>query len=161
MAINATAGAKVFIGPATTTADTLAEFQAITTGWAEITPVEDLGEWGAEATELTFKALGDRHTRRMKGSFDAGTIELIVGRDPLDAGQIAAKAAFEDHLPYAFRVVLEDAPAGGTGTTFYFRAVVLSVRNNFGTEDNVTRTTLRLGIDGAVFEVPAAEAVDP
>lgn len=156
MSINSTAGARLYIGPATTTAASLSDFQTIPSfSWVEIQPVEDLGEFGGEAEELTFKPVGDRSTRRLKGTPDYGSIDVILGRDPLDLGQAAAKLAFEDHRPYAIKVVLDDAPVGGTPTTFYFRAMVSAMRHQFGAENNITRTTLRLGIDGAVFEVPA------
>lgn len=158
MTINSTAGAKVYIGPASE-AKLLTEFTAITTAgdWVEIGEVEDLGEWGAEGTEITFKNLGDKYTRRRKGTIDSGSVALICARDPLDVGQIAARAAAEEQYSYAFRVVLEDQPSdAGTPTSFYFVAVVLSAKNSFGTADDLTKTTFTLGIDGAVIEVPAA-----
>lgn len=162
MTINATAGAKVYIGPASATIASLPEFEAITDAdeWVQIGEVEDLGEWGPEGTEITFKSLEDSHVRRRKGTIDSGQVALICARDPLDAGQIAARAAVNDHLPRAFRVQLDDAPTPtGTPSEFYFRAIVLSARNNYSTADEITRTTFNLGIDGAVIEVEAEPVV--
>lgn len=159
MSINSTSGAKVYIGPPSATIELLADYQAITTAntWVEIGECEDLGEWGPEATELPFKNVGDKYTRRVKGSIDSGTVELICARDPLDLGQIATRASVEDNLPCPFMVVLNDKPTpSGEPTEFYFRAIVLSARNKLGEGDNITRTTFRLGIDGKVIEVPAS-----
>lgn len=159
MSINSTSGAKVYIGPPSATISTLVEYNAITTalGWIEIGECEDLGEWGPEATELPFKNVGDKHVRRVKGSIDSGMVELICARDPLDLGQIAARASVEDNLPCPIRVLLNDKPTpSGDPTEFFFRAVVLSAKNKLGEGDNITRTTFRLGIDGKVIEVPAS-----
>ncbi|PTX04604.1 Ig domain-containing protein [Pararhodobacter aggregans] len=157
MSINSTAGALVDIGPATTTAATMADFQAYgPADWLDIGLVEDLGELGGEAEQLLFKAIGEKATRRLKGTPDYGSMELVLGRDPLNRGQQELQTAFRDHRPYAFRVRLEDAPVGGTPSTFYFRAMVSSFRHQLGAENNITRTNVALGIDGEVFEVPAA-----
>ncbi|SEB43485.1 Phage tail tube protein, TTP [Nitratireductor aquibiodomus] len=156
MTINATAKAKVFIGSASATISELTDFEADT--WTEIKEVEDLGEWGAEGTEITFISLADSHTRRRKGTIDSGTVALVCARDPSDPGQEKARAAVEDHLPYAFKVELADKPTPtGTNSIFYFRAPVMSARNQFGTANDLTKTAFNLGIDGAILEVPAAE----
>lgn len=158
MTINTTAKAKVYIGNPNATIALLADFE--NEDWTEIKEVEDLGEWGAEGTEVTFISLADSHTRRRKGSIDSGTVELIVGRDPTDPGQTKARAAVEEWLPYSFKVELNDKPtATGTPTIFYFRAPVMSARNQFGTADDITRTTFSLGIDGAILEDPAAVVI--
>jgi len=157
MTINATAKSKIFIGT-TLAAATLAEFEADT--YIEVKEVEDLGEWGAEGTEITFKSLADSHVRRRKGTIDSGSVALVCARDPLDEGQNAARAAVEEWLPYNFKVELNDKPtATGENTVFYFRAVVMSARNNFSGADNITKTTFNLGIDGAILEVPASVVI--
>ena len=158
MSINATAKSRVFIGNPNATIAVLADFEA--EDWTEISEVEDLGEWGAEGTEITFVSLADGHTRRRKGTIDSGTVALIVARDPSDPGQNKARAAVEEWLPYSFKVVLNDKPTPtGTPTTFYFRAPVMSARNNFGTANDLTKTTFNLGIDGAILEIPAEPVV--
>ncbi|WP_126978539.1 hypothetical protein [Frigidibacter oleivorans] len=154
--IHSTAGAKIYIGPANSSAATEAEFAALS--YVAIGEVEDLGEWGSEGAEITFASVADKHMRRRKGTIDSGVVELVCARDALDAGQIAARAAADSHSTHAFRVEVNDAPEGGTASTFYFLAVVLSARNTFSTADEITRTTFRLGIDGAILEIPAEAA---
>lgn len=154
MSIHSTAKTKVFIGT-TDPASSVTEYAAET--WTEIKETEDLGEWGAEAQEITFAGVGDSHTRRRKGVIDSGTMTLVCARDPLDPGQNAARAAVENELPFNFKVVLADKPsATGTATTFYFSAVVMSARNSLGTANDITKTTFAIGIDRAILEVPAA-----
>ncbi|MCP8894334.1 Ig domain-containing protein [Shinella daejeonensis] len=158
MSIQTTAKSRVFIGNPNATIALLNEYEG--EDWTEIKEVEDLGEWGAEGTEVTFLSLADGHVRRRKGSIDSGTVALIVGRDPSDPGQNKTRAAVEDWMPYSFKVVLNDKPTPtGENTVFYFRAPVMSARNSFGTADEITKTTFSLGIDGAILEVPAAPVV--
>lgn len=158
MSINATAKAKVYIGSANATISTLDDFEADT--YTQIKEIEDLGNWGAEARELSFITLESGYVRRLAGSIDSGKVALVAARDPLDPGQILLNANVGAYLPYAFKVVLNDAPNNsGTPTTFYFRAVILSAQNKFGKADEITMTDFTLGIDGAILEIPAAYVV--
>ena len=156
MSISATAKSKFYVGPSSNADLILAGFEALT--FVEVGEVEDLGEWGAEGKEVTFVGLADGYTRRLKGSVDSGSVELICARDALDAGQSAMRAAAESWDAFTFKVVLNDAPTDeGTPTTFFFRGPVLSAKNSFGTADDVTKTTFTIGITGQILEVPAAE----
>src|SRR5690349_44957 len=110
MAITTASGSKVYIGPTRTSAtDTLAEFKALTP-WVLIGEVESLGEFGDQANDISFSAVGDARVRHLKGARDAGTLALTCGRDPLDAGQVALRAAQKTKYEYAFKIVAADAP---------------------------------------------------
>ncbi|MFG1221713.1 phage tail tube protein [Xanthobacter wiegelii] len=155
MTASTTAGAKIYIGT-TAAAANLTAFEADT--YTEIKEVEDLGEFGDESAEVEFTSIGDSRKRRYKGTRDAGVLELVCGRDPLDAGQIAALAAEQVKDAYNFKVVVNDAPVGGTPTTYYFRALVMSAKNSFGTVDNIVKVTFNLAINSAIIEEVAAAA---
>jgi len=153
--INTATGSKIFIGPnVPTSADTVAEFSALT--YTEIGLVETLGEFGDESSAVNFASLSDGRQRKAKGIRDAGAIAITVGDDPTDPGQLAMIAAEATPLKYAFKVVLNDqVTEGGTGSTMYFRGLVMSKRLNVGGADNVVRRTFNTGIDSAIYEVPA------
>lgn len=155
--ITTLSGAKFFLGPvATKEVDTKTEYDALT--YVEIGEVEDYGEIGDESSAVTFAAVGDARVRKLKGARDAGTMQLIVGKDALDPGQAALKAAEKTKFEYAFKIVLADAPDEDyTDTTYYFRALVMSQRDRLGTNDNVLRTVFNLGINSEMLEVPAEE----
>ncbi|WP_024281224.1 hypothetical protein [Xanthobacter sp. 126] len=155
MTASTTAGAKIYIGT-TTEAANLTAFQA--DSYTEIKEVEDLGEFGDESSEVEFTSIGDSRKRRYKGTRDAGVLELVCGRDPLDAGQVAALAAEKVKDAYNFKVVVNDAPVGGTPTTYFFRALVMSAKNSFGTVDNIVKVTFSLAINSAILEEVAEEA---
>lgn len=152
MAITTATGTKIYIGAAVSEAqaDTLAEFVAMT-GWVEIKQVESLGEFGDQATDVTFAALGDARVRHAKGARDAGTMAIVVGHDPVDAGQLLATEAETTNNEFAFRVVLPDGPAGMTDSERYLRGLVASARLNVGANDNVIRTTYNVLISSEVF----------
>jgi hypothetical protein len=149
-------GTVVSIGVAVTTtaADTLAEFQAMST-WTDIGLVESLGEFGDESADVSFAALGDGRTRHAKGARDAGTMAIVAAHDPTDLGQAAIEAAEQTSFNYAFRVVLNDGPPIGTDTQLFFRGLVMSRRKNVGTNDNVIRNTYNVGVNSEVFTQPA------
>ncbi|UXN64409.1 phage tail protein [Phyllobacterium sp. A18/5-2] len=162
MAITTATGAKYFIGGPTTIdyttdAGAIAAFEALT--WVEIKEVEDGGEFGDESADVTFQSLGDGRVRHLKGARDAGTIALVVGDDPLDAGQLAVRAAEKTKFQYNFKVEYEDAPSAlYENSVDYFRGLVMSARKNVGTGDNVLRRTFSIGISTRILTVDTALA---
>lgn len=154
MTVNTAAESTLAIGT-TAAADDQTSFEADT--YAEVGEVEDLGEFGDQAEEVTFTALANRRTRKFKGSFNAGTVTAVCGFDSSDAGQDAMIAAFASDDDYNFRVMLNDTPAGGsTPTTLYFRGKVMSKQKNVGNVSNVVRQTFAIGINSEIIEVAAA-----
>lgn len=156
MAITTASGTRVYIGAAVTdlSADTLVEFQAMT-NWQEVGLVESVGEFGDQAADVTFAALGDARIRHAKGARDAGTMAVVVGHDPLDVGQGAVEDAEQTDNNYAFRVVLPDGPAGYSNTEYFFRGLVASRRKNIGTNDNIIRNTYNVLVNSELFTLEA------
>lgn len=151
--ITTATGARIFIGPSVPpTTGTEAEFSALT--WTEIGLVESLGEFGDESNAVNFSSLNDGRVRKAKGTRDAGSLALTVARDPSDAGQDALIAAEGTNSKYAFKVTYPDRlTADGTDGVDYFRALVMSKRNNVGSADNVIRRSFQLGIDSAIISI--------
>lgn len=166
MAVNTAAGTTFEIAPQTPSFVTLinnpasADSAIITAAnllsWTTVGEVEDLGEFGDEASEITFTALANRRVRKFKGTFDAGTVTVQAGSDPADAGQLAMIAAFASDMDYPFRVTLNDKITNvGTGTTLYFVGKVMSKRRNVGDVENVVRQNFPVGINTEIIEVAA------
>jgi hypothetical protein len=157
MAIASTTGAKVYIGPVNTTADDETAYAALS--YVEITPVESIGEFGDQASTIEFTALGDARVRKRKGVRNAGDLNIVVGHDPLDAGQLAMVAAEATEFSYAMKVVLADAAdENDADSVFYFRALVSSARVNVGSANAIIKRTFVALIDSQIIEVPS-EAV--
>ena len=151
--ITATAKSKIFIGT-TAPASSVGDYDGDT--WTEVKSVEDLGEFGDSAEEISFSTIEDARVQKLKGIRDAGTIELICGRDAADAGQVKLRAAMASDDAFNFNVRMNDAPAGGTPTEFFFKARVMGRKNVFGKGNEVVRESFTLSITSEILEVPAA-----
>lgn len=159
MTINTNAKTRAWIGAEPNNAiAVLADFEAV--DWIEINEIEDIGEFGVEGSEQTFLSLKDGYVRKLKGSLNSGTLEMICARDPSDAGQNLAREAAGDWDKRPFKIELNDKPTPtGENTVYYFRAPVMSAKSNYGNADNIVRTTFSLSIDGQIIELPAEPTV--
>lgn len=157
MAVSSTAGATLYIatgsGANSSPADATA-YAALT--WTAIGEVENLGTFGDVANLITFTAISDSRVRKMKGSYNAGSMEVVCGRDPLDTGQAALVTASGTKYTYNFRVTANDKlDANDTNSIWYFGAKVMSGAVNLGSVDDVTKLNATLEIDTAITYVVA------
>lgn len=117
MTIFATNGSKIYIGGTITIpAGDMNQASFAGQSWVEIGETENLGTFGDTSAEITFDSINANRTRRLKGTKNAGSMELVCGLDYADAGQLALIAAEKTIHDYAFRVVFNDAPAVRTAT---------------------------------------------
>ena len=151
MTISASSGAKLFIG-SQGEAENLSQFLDDT--FTEVGELEDLGDFGDLSEQITFASLADGRIRKLKGTRDAGDMPVIVGKDMLDAGQIAMETAEASHLNFNFKVVLNDAiTLSGAGSEHYFFGKVMGKRTSVGTANNVVRGNFGVSIDSAIITV--------
>lgn len=155
MAVQTAAGSKIFIGPANTTADSQADYEAL--AYTLVGEVENIGEFGDTFNEITFTSISDRRVRKFKGSKNAGTLSLVVGRDLTDAGQSAMKTARDSDSEYAVMVQQNDVVSGSPSnpTTYFFRALVMGFTVDIGEVESIIRANASLGINSDVIEVSA------
>ncbi len=159
MPIFATAGAKVFIGTvldAKPTDFVAADFTS--QSWTQVNNLESIGTFGDTATEITFDDIGKNRTQKLKGTRNAGNMEMVCGIDYADAGQIALLAAEKSIHDYAFKVEFNDAPEGGTPSQRLFIAKVMSAAEQLDTANNVMKLNSTLGINSNIVRVNAVGA---
>lgn len=157
MPIFATAGAKLYIGQplaAKSTPFILANFAS--QSWTEVGWLETLGAFGDESSEVTFDAIGENRTQKLKGVRNAGNMEVVAGIDYDDDGQIELRAAESEPNEYAFKVEFNDAPVSGTPSARYFIARVMTAREVLEGANNVMRLNATLGINSNIVQVNAA-----
>jgi hypothetical protein len=157
MTIYATNGAKLYIGGVTATKSTdfvVGDFSGET--FVEIGETEGLGSVGDTSAEILFEGISDARARRLKGVRNAGAMDIVCGIDYADAGQIALLAAEKTSHNYAFKLVLNDAPAGGTPSERYFVAAVGSAVEAYDTANNVMKLNASLWVNSNVVRVNAA-----
>ncbi len=162
MAIYATNGAKLYIGAALAAkAADFVQGDFTSQTWVEIGEIEGLGSVGDASAEISFDSVSASRTRRLKGTRNAGAMDVVCGIDYADAGQIALLAAEKTPHDYAFRLVLNDAPprpGGGTGTPSQrlFIAKVGSVVEALDTANNVMKLNAALWVNSNVVKVNAS-----
>jgi hypothetical protein len=156
MAVHTSTGCRLYIGPvAGASVDTEAEFEALS--YTEISQIQDLGEFGDTAEELTFEVIHDERLQSRKGSVDGGILPLVLSYDLGDAGQAALKAASVSRSNYAFKILFGgDEPV----EAFYFRGLVLSFRKEIGGADNVLSVASDIAINSAIVAATDALTVD-
>lgn len=91
MGVKTSAGSTIAISAATPATFNSAGYGALS--FSSIGEVTDLGEFGREFALVTHNPIATRGTQKRKGSFNEGSIDLKLGLDTDDAGQIIAKAA--------------------------------------------------------------------
>ncbi|EYD70519.1 hypothetical protein [Limimaricola hongkongensis] len=158
--IFSTAGAKLYIGGTQAMKSTdFVEGDFSTETWTEITGLESLGSVGDTANEISQDIVGEGRTKRIKGTRNAGAMEIIAAINYADAGQQALLAAEKTPQDYAFRVVFNDAPAGGTPSERMFIAKVGSVSEAYDTANSVMKLNSSLWVNSNVVRVNAAAGV--
>lgn len=160
MSLHPTAGAKLYIGSAKEQKNVdfaAADFDAET--WVQIASLENLGSVGDTSETVSFNAIGEARTKTMKGTRSAGTMEVVAGIVNDDPGQIAAIAAEKTPHDYAFRLVLNDAPATGAAPTpseRMFIAKVMSSSEAYDEANSVMKLNLSLAVNSNVVRIAAA-----
>ncbi|WP_219061419.1 phage tail tube protein [Pseudomonas sp. UMAB-08] len=156
MGINTGANTRISIGvrlaaklPATSAA-AITLLSALT--YIEIGEMESIGDYGDTINDVTFSALASGRATHLKGLADAGSVELSIGFDAGDAGQLALVAAFQDRSQYDYPIKVEYVD----GLVDYFAAKVMSNKKTGISVEGVVKRTVTLGINSEIYEVPVA-----
>lgn len=153
----ATAGSKLYIGQAKAFDGTdfvTADYSAQV--WTEVKGTTDLGGLGDTANLITSEQVGAGRTRKAKGTRNAGSMQVNADLDYSDAGQLAVLAAERTRDSYAFRLVMNDAPSGGTPSERLFVAFVMNTTEQLGGPNTVMQLQSTLEIDSNIARIAAA-----
>lgn len=156
MPIFTTSGSKVFIGGVKNAQST--DFIAsdfTSESWVEITSLESIGKFGDTSVETTFDDIGAARTKKLKGNRNAGNLEMVVGIDYSDAGQLALLAAEKTPYDYAFKVEFNDKPSGSspTNSTRLFVGKVMMAEEVLDTANNVMKLNGTLSVNSNIVRV--------
>lgn len=155
--IFATAGSTLFIGQSfAAQTDDVLEADFAGESWVQISWMEQIGEFGDEAASIKFDAIEVGRTFKLKGNRDAGDMQVVCGIDYADTGQVAVRAA--EALPnnFAFKVLFNDMPVGGTsGSIRYFIGLVMSAREVLDTANNVMKLRATVAVNSNVVQIAA------
>jgi hypothetical protein len=162
MPIQTGAGSKIFIATTygTVPADKAA-YEALT--YVEVEQTESIGEFGDSTAAVTFTGLGDARVQKLKGSSDAGTLNVVMGFNSLADGspttgqylmQLAAANTTGDN--YRFKVTFNDASSGsplGDDTTRYFSGQVGTWVEGVPGADDILRVSAEVRINSPIIRV--------
>jgi hypothetical protein len=160
MPLFTTAGTKVYIGaalPAKTADFVAADFTSQT--WVEIGSKESIGSFGDTSAEVTFDDIGKGRTQKLKGTRNAGNLELVCGIDATDPGQTALRAAELTPYDYAFKIEFSDKPATGASpknSIRYFIGKVMSAAEALEAANNVMKLNATIGINSNIVKIDAS-----
>ncbi len=112
------------------------------------------GIGGGSASVIDVTHLKSTAKEKRVGLADEGQIQLDMNYVPTDEGQIILKTVRGTQAEADIKIELADS-AGVSGTTFKFKAFVLSFGKSGGVDD-IIKASASLEISGAVTEVAAA-----
>lgn len=137
MTVFTTAGSTLHIKAAQPASFNSAGYGALT-GWTKVGEITDFGDFGRKYNVVKHNPVDNRGTVKKKGSFDEGTMNLKLGLDTDDAGQILMKTARDSDNDYSFKVTTQN------GDIYYFQAQVTEFMTNLGGVDNITAASTSL-----------------
>ena len=150
MTIYATAGSKLYIGNALDPKSTdFAESDFTSQTWVEVKGMTGLGKLGDTSEAISVKLVGEARAKKLKGTRDAGTMEIVCAIDGDDAGQTAVIAAEKSKSNYAFKVVLSDS------SERKFIALVMSAEEQFDGADSEMKLNISLAVNSNVVRKDA------
>ena len=154
MPINTGANTRISIGPRLSAKLPATAAAAVTLlaglAYVEIGELESIGDYGDTINDVTFSALASGRATHLKGLADAGTVELSIGFDAGDAGQLALVTAFLDRSQFDYPIKVEYVD----GLVDYFAAKVMSNKKTGVSVESVVKRTVTLGINSEIYEVP-------
>lgn len=146
MAIQTSAGSTFAIATALPGTYDAAGYNALT--WQVVGEITDIGEFGKEFNLVSHLPLAGRQTKKFKGSYNNGAVQLQMARDQaVAANQDKLKTALNSDASYACRVTLQD------GTKLYFTGKVMSYKTAVGGTDSMTGASCTIEIDNDIVEV--------
>lgn len=125
--------------------------------WTQVKGVGNHGETGSTTNILNYDTWDTTVTQKAKGITNAGDPEIELARIPTDPGQIALRAAALLNNNFAFKIVRNDAPQGGTPTILYNRGLVTGPKRPNGRNEDFDLEMFTLGLNQKEIVDDAAE----
>lgn len=136
MSVRTSAGTTLRVSATTPNTFDVAGYEALS--FSLVGEITDFGEFGREYNLVTHNPVSTRGTQKFKGSFNEGSMNMTLGLDTDDAGQIILKAAVLSDNNYSFKITTQN------GDIYYFQAQVMSFKLGVGGVDNITSATVVL-----------------
>ncbi len=139
---------KLFICATPQAADlTQTGYEALT--WVEINNIVTLPDFGVTDNIVTQDYVNTDVSQKQKGFRMASDTEVVVGRLPSDAGQVALRAAAATRTNYALKLESSDSPnpSTTTNTIRYSRGVIGGPNFTGGGGEDFDNETFQIGLN--------------
>ncbi len=126
--------------------------------WVEIDGWQEVGAIGDNAAVVEFQLVNRGRDLKQKGTANAGSMENVFAQIVDDAGQIDLRQAAQpsDKNNYAFRIQLNDTPAGGGTPSYrYFAGIVMSFEEAGGGANDPRTVSSTVEINTNIVAVAA------
>lgn len=149
------------------TANTTAPSTFDATGYAALTFVDlgcisNIGEFGDEATLVTFDCINEGRTKKLKGQRNAGQMTMTIALDDTTTGYDNIQTASSDNSTgdFHFKVTFPNKQnSSGNGAIRYFSGKVMSAREALGGANDVATINMVVEINTAVVKVDSTAGV--
>jgi hypothetical protein len=153
----AVAGAKIYIGAAMAApSDDVTEATFAAVSWTQIKDWMTCGEIGDARALITTPLIDRDRDTKQKGTANAGSAQMVLATNTSDPGQQALIAAGNTKSNYPVKIEWDDAPEGGTPTTYLFMALIMSSRFGGGGPNTVRSLNGTMEINSNIVDIPAA-----
>lgn len=125
-----------------------AGYGATTITYTAIGEVENYGNHGVTAAVTEFTPIDTAVVAKMKGSKNYGTMSVVVGSIPSNAGQIIVKAASESNNHYSAKLTYPD------GEIHYMDVLV----SKYEFQNNAVNDVMKVAVDMAICRAPVIVA---
>ena len=99
-------GSKLYVSVALPATYTKAGYAALT--WVLVSNVTNVGEYGREYDLIEHAPIDTRVKQQIKGNFSEGSLGIVFGSVPADAGQVIMLAAAKSDNNYSFKIEKTD-----------------------------------------------------
>ena len=148
MASSTSAGTSLrFSATAPATLD-LAGYTTLYPSMDAVGKITDMGEYDRVYTLITTLPLVQRRASKFKGSYDEGSMSLVMDIDPADVGQIALRGHLTSDDDGYFAITHQD------GTVDFFAAKVMSASKVVGGTDNMYTSNATVEINSDIIPSP-------
>lgn len=138
--VQTVSGARLFISAAIPATYDQAGYESTDVPFTEIEEVENLGNHGLVATIVEFTPVKTAFVTKLKGSKNYGTMSVVLGNLPSDAGQAILKLAAESIAHYSIKLQYPD------NEIHYMDVLVGSFEYQDGTVNDVERINVQIAL---------------
>lgn len=134
-----------------------ADFSAI--DWVEVSKWVQFGAMGDTAALISTDLISEGRTKKQKGTRNAGSMENVFAVDATNTGQLALIAAEASKNNFAFKMVLNDAPAVGGAPKPSERkmiGLVMSANEQGGAANTIRNLSATVEINSNIVRKAAA-----